>query len=226
MPTRITKTTTLIVVLLFLGLSGCATSTQMKMSGFLQDYSKLQPGGEDRADYIYINKEADFSKYKKSMVDKVVFYLTPELQERGIQPDVMKELADAFEKELAIEINSSIPMTDQAGPDTLRIRIAVTDVEPSDPVLNTVGAILPVGWVVSAASKATTGAAANVGKASIEMEVLDSVTGQILAAAIDTKVGAKYDVAGTKKWGHTKKAFKEWAQKIRERLDEVQGRTS
>lgn len=221
----IKKTITLLSILLFLGLVGCTASKQMNTSGFLQDYSKLQPGGEDRADYVYINKDVDFTKYKKAFVDKVVIYLTPELQSRGIQPDVMKELADAFEKELAMEINSSLPMVDQAGPDTLRVRVAITDIEPSDPVLNTVGAILPVGWVISAASKATTGAAANVGKASIEMEVLDSVTGKILGAAVDTKVGAKYDIAGTSKWGHSKKAFKEWAQKIRERLDEVQGKT-
>ena len=226
MNTVIKKTTTLFAVLIFLGLFGCTTTKQMNMSGFLQDYSKLQPGGEDRADYVYINKGVDFTKYKKALVDKVVIYLTPELQSRGIQPDVMKELADAFEKELAMEINSSIPMVEQAGPDTLRVRVAITDIEPSDPFLNTVGAILPVGWVVNVASKATTGAAANVGKASIEIEVLDSVAGEILGAAIDTKVGAKYDVAGTSKWGHSKKAFKQWAQKIRERLDEVQGKTN
>jgi hypothetical protein len=42
---------------------------------------------------------------------------------------------------------------------------------------------------------------------------------------IDTKAGEKYKmVKGMSKWGHLKDAFKFWAKKLRDRLDEFHGK--
>jgi hypothetical protein len=59
------------------------------------------------------------------------------------------------------------------------------------------------------------------GEAATEMEVLDSVTGERLAAAVDRRQGGKMAFRG--KWTDAKDAFDFWAKRFRERLDEMRG---
>ena len=70
-----------------------------------------------------------------------------------------------------------------------------------------------------------------VGQATVEMEALDSVSSQQVAAYIETRVGKKYHwTKGVKTgvsdymkaystWEYTKQSFDVWAKLIRERLD-------
>ena len=51
-----------------------------------------------------------------------------------------------------------------------------------------------------------------VGRASIEIELVDSLSGQRLAAAIDRREGGT-KVAGSK-WGDVEEAFEYWAAKL------------
>ena len=208
-------------VLMF-SIAACSSNVP-KFSGFLGDYSGLEKGPDGGPDLVYKKPGVNFSKYHKLMVDKVIFYLSDDT--KAIQPDVMKELADAFEKELVKHLNDAYPMVNQPGPDVLRIRIAITDVESSNPGLGTVGAVLPVGMAVNLVSNAATGSSVNVGSASIEAEFLDSTTGEVLGKIVDHKSGSTYDTATLKgEWGHTKKAFQEWAEMLRNWLDRVHGK--
>jgi hypothetical protein len=56
-----------------------------------------------------------------------------------------------------------------------------------------------------------------VGRASVEIELLDSLSGVRLAAAIDRREGGKKVVSG--KWADIEEAFQYWAQKLRGWLD-------
>jgi hypothetical protein len=79
--------------------------------------------------------------------------------------------------------------------------------------------------VVNLFSNVATGESANVGSASIEAEFLDSMSGELLASLVDKKAGSTYDTASVKgKWGHAKKAFQQWAQLLRKRLDVAHGK--
>lgn len=65
--------------LLVLGftLVGCGTTDQARKvdtSGFLGDYSQLQPGKSGEALLVYRNPGADFSKYDKVLVDPVAVW--------------------------------------------------------------------------------------------------------------------------------------------------------
>ena len=81
--------------------------------------------------------------------------------------------------------------------------------------------IIPVGIVVAGATKATTGDNLGTGEAASEMEILDSVTKERLAAAVDRRQGGKAVFEG--KWEDTKEAFDHWAQNFRKRLDKMRG---
>ncbi len=211
-------------LVMMLIIAGCG-GKQPQFSGFLGNYADLKPGPKGGPDLIYVKPGADFSRYHKVMLDKVVLYLTKEAQKRGIQPDELKALADAFEKELVAQLSPAYPLVTSPGPDVLRIRIAITDVKPSRPGLGTVGAVLPVGMAANLVSNAATGSSLNVGSATIEAEFLDSSSGEVLGKLVDRETGSTYDTATLKgEWGHTKKAFHDWAVRLRKWLDRVHGK--
>jgi hypothetical protein len=88
---------------------------------------------------------------------------------------------------------------------------------PRKPVAGAATTIVPVGATVSLIKKSTTGSNRAVGRASMEIELLDSLSGVRFAAAIDRREGGKKAVSG--KWTAIEEAFNYWAQKLRVWLD-------
>lgn len=204
-------------------LAGCAASgmTDVKKAGFLSDYSMLSPGGEDRAALLYIKPNADFKPYNKIMFDRVMVLLADNAEYREIDPAMLKELTDYYQNALFNAVKEGYEIVDQPGPGVLRVRTAITGVTPSKPVANTLSTIIPVGIVASGATKAVSGDNLGTGEAQTEFEVVDALSGERLAAAVDKRQGGKMVFRGT--WTDTKDAFDYWAKRFRERLDEVRG---
>jgi hypothetical protein len=204
-----------------IGLAGCAASgmKDVKQTGFLGNYGQLQPGGDDRAALIYVNPDVDFKPYTKLMFERVSVFLSPTLESREIDPTILKELTDFYQNALLEAVKGGYEVVDQPGPDVLWVRVAITDVVPSNPTANTMSSIIPVGMVVAGATKAVSDANLGTGEAATEMEVLDSMTKERLAAAVDRRQGGKSAFRG--KWVDTKNAFEYWAKRFRERLDEL-----
>jgi hypothetical protein len=196
--------------------AGCAgTGKEIKQSGFLGDYPQFQPGPKGGADWVYLKEGVDFSVYKRIMIDKVVFFFREDAKYKGIYPEELQELSSAFllEMTMALRGAGAYPSAEEPAPDVLRIRFAITDVVPSKPKLNVLTAMVPGGRSVG------------VGQASLEAELLDSMTNKRIGAVIDTKVAEKSKLGeGLEKWGHAKDAFKFWAQRLRTWLDEVHGK--
>lgn len=204
-------------------LGGCAAGgmKEVKKTGFLGDYSMLKPGGEDRAALLYIKPGVDFKLYDKIMFDRVMVWLSPEAQSRGVDPALLKEMTDHYQKALLDAVKDGYRVVEQPGPGVLRVRAAITDVKPSKPVANTMSTILPVGWVVAGATKVASDENVGTGEAATEIEILDAMTGERLAAAVDRRQGGKAAFRG--KWTDAKDAFDFWAKRFRERLDEMRG---
>ncbi len=202
---------------------GCSAHKieEIEHSGFLKNYQELSPGAKDQAVMVYRNKEVDLKPYNKIMLEKVRIFLSPEGKEQGVDPDQLKELADYFNQALMTELKSGYQMVDQPGPDVLRIRTAITDVVPGSPVSGTTTSIIPVGMVIAGTKGAITGTGIGVGQAAAEVEILDSVTGQRIAAAVDRRAGGQAPFKG--KMTDAKDAMDYWAKRIRLRLDQERG---
>ncbi len=190
----------LLVVVFLLG--GCAAGgmDDVEKSGFLVDYSQLTPGGEDRAALTYVDPDVDFKNYDALMFDRVSVWLSPEAEIRDVDPAVFKKMSDYFRHALVKAVEDGYTVVDQPGPNVIRVRAAITDVEPSDPV-----------------AKALSVDNIGTGGAEAEIELLDSMSSERLAAAVDRRQGdqpASRDV-----WEDTKDAFDYWARRFRERLD-------
>ncbi|OEU44504.1 MAG: hypothetical protein BBJ60_11615 [Desulfobacterales bacterium S7086C20] len=216
----------ILVVMIGFALSmnmGCAA--KVKHSGFLKDYPEFEQGPAGGVDLIYLKEGVDFKKYDKVMMDFVQFWFKDGTEYKGIHIHELNELAAAFNKAMADALKDAYPMVDDPGPDVLRIRFAITDVIPSRPALNTITAVTPVGLALSTVKKGVTGTHTFVGEASMEAELLDSLTNERLGAAIDRKAAGKYKIVkGMTKWGHAKDAFGFWAKRLRKWLDEVHGK--
>ena len=195
--------TGLLLIAVFL-LGGCAAvgMDDVEESGFLVDYSQLTPGGEDRAALTYVDPDVDFKKYDSLMFDRVSVWLSPEAENRDVDPAVFKKMSDYFLNALVKAVEDGYTVVDQPGPNVIRVRAAITDVEPSDPV-----------------AKALSVDNIGIGGAEAEMELLDSMSSERLAAAVDSRRGGKPASRGV--WEDTKDAFDYWAGRFRERLDKA-----
>ena len=199
---------------------GCV-SQQVKYSGFLENYPEFEPGRKGGVDSLYLKEGVDFKKYYKVMLDHVVFYFKEDAKYKGIHPDELTELSKAYHKAFAKALRPNFGLVDKPGPDVMRIRTAVTDLVPNKPGVSAMTTIVPTGLVLSYAKKAVTGSHTGVGQASMEVEILDSMTNERIAAAIDTRHGGKLD--GMSKWKAVEGAFQFWGERLRKWLDEIHG---
>lgn len=205
-------------------LVGCASTPKEVPSGFLKNYPQFQPGPADGADQIYTKPGMDLSKYRRVMLDEAQFYLKKSAADQGVQASELKELSDTFHLAVFEALGNAYPLVTEPGADVLRVRLAITDIETSNPAVSGVTTVLPVWLAVSVVKKAATGSYTGVGGASMEVELLDSMSGERLAAAIDTFNGSK--MSGFSKLGATKEAFEFWAKRLRVTLDKAHGKTA
>ena len=212
-----------LVSLLMIGvlgaLMGCATQ-QKANSGFLGEYPVFE-AGQKGVDERYLKPGVDFAKYNRVMLDEVVFYFKSDADEKGIQPTEIKELSEEFYKAFLEELGDNYPLTDSPGPDVMRVRIAITDLERSRPVSGTMSTVVPIGLGVSILKKTTTGEYLGIGSATMEGEILDSTSNDRIGAVIDKKPGGKFDIG---KMSPAKSAFRFWAKRLHEFLDEAHGK--
>ncbi|HEY3278535.1 MAG TPA: DUF3313 domain-containing protein [Syntrophorhabdaceae bacterium] len=203
----------------------CAVSpghgAEKEFSGFLNDYSQLGPGPKEGAKYRYVKPGVDFTKYKKVMLDGVVFFFAEDSKYKGIDPTELKDLSDQFNQAAAKALGDAYPLVAEAGPDVLRLRVAITKLESSSPGRSVISSVIPVGIAISVVKKAATGSWTGAGKTGMEMEALDSLSNERIAAAVDERPGGK--TSSFTKWGSAKEAFEFWAQRLRTVLDKVNG---
>ena len=203
-----------------------AAEKEMTKSGFLQDYSLLTPDDPMKmVNWLYTNEKMDIGPYNKIMLDDLVFFISKDADYKGFEANELAELGEAFQKAMIMNLSGVYEFTDTPGPGVMRLRMAVTNLVPSNSVAGTVTTIIPVGLALSHVKKAATGSHIGMGEVAIESELLDSQTNEILAAVIDSKTGTKYKVGkSTSKWGHAIDIFNTYGQTVRKRLDIRSGR--
>jgi len=135
-------------------------------SGFLGDYSALRAGTTGRARLVFLDASVDFSGYERVIVEPVVVWQSDEARFAGVATSEREALAREFHADLERAFGALFAVREgDAGPGTLRVRAALT------------AAIAP--------AKSTDPQRLQFVEA--ELELLDAVTHQRLAAAVDAK---------------------------------------
>ena len=195
-------------------------------SGFLSDNSiEFRLGGEGEATLVYWNETADFAAYKAVIVDPVTIWLAPKSNLTDVPPNERQQLADAFHAAMVQELGKDFRIVKNAGPGTMRVRIALTDAAESNPTLDTISTYIPQARMLQAAVNVGSETAGFVGEASAEGELLDSQTGELLAAGVDRRAGTKAVGDSTfDSWNDARDAFVAWAKQFSTNLKKRQGR--
>ncbi|HSR11283.1 MAG TPA: DUF3313 domain-containing protein [Thermodesulfobacteriota bacterium] len=200
-----------------IALGACAGSPQPKTSKFLGEYyGNLKPVGAEGNTRAWIREGADFTKYKRVMVDYVVFSFHEDSESKTIDANELKKIADAASLALVNAFKENFPVVGEPGPDVLRVRTAITDLKQSRPALSGMSSVLPIGAGISLLKHGTTDSWTGSGATTAEVMFLDSTTSEVLAAGEDRRT-AGYDDRFSK-WGSAEDAFQYWGERISDRL--------
>lgn len=191
-------------------IAGCAAPVQEQTeSGFLRDYSSLVE--TDDSSYVYVGE--DLGNYSSFMIDPVALLFVmdsenPEFNEAEldeIREYIVTELTEALTKDNAYKIVAS------PAPGVGRIRIGITKIDASTGAYN-----------VLIYTKVT---GAGLGGIATEAEVVDSITGHQLAAAIHWGSGSRFLRAGFTPAGDAKILIGRWVKLARKAIDEMHAKS-
>ncbi|MGC1676854.1 MAG: DUF3313 domain-containing protein [Candidatus Binataceae bacterium] len=189
-------------------------------SGFLgNDYSLLTPpaeGSDQKAMLRYVNPSAGWGSYNKIMIAPVTFWAADDSKVSAADQQALCDYAyNVFVKELG----KNFAIVDQPGPGVLKLSAGLTDATSAVPVLRSVSVIVPQARALSLIKMAATGTYAFVGSAQGALKLNDSVSGQLLAAAVDKRVGGtSVTNVVVFQWGDAEHAIDYWADLTDQRL--------
>ncbi|MBK1725184.1 DUF3313 domain-containing protein [Thiocystis violacea] len=236
-------------------LAGCATTdtsllgsgagvtasdpTRLTQSGFLSNYGRLKPVSWADGIQCWRAPNLDVKQYDKVLIARMKVSLKPG-QQQEIDPTDLKTLTDYFHGAMAKALAPQMKVVDKPGRGVLGLRIALTNLVPTQVSRSVTGTLVPYAFVAEAGSGVATGRPAGstpyLGETAMEMQFVDGASGTVLAECRDTEIGRKYaadldaGAAGAaqtwasgyvnsfQSWAYAKNAFDKWATLTAERL--------
>jgi Protein of unknown function (DUF3313) len=178
-------------------------------AGFLKDYSKLAPNPAVDGDvktYAQTDAQKNLRSYIAVIVDPVEIYLASDADGSKLPEKTRAAAANYFRAALTQAVFDAFPVVDQPGPLVLRLRAALIGVDAGASTTS------PQGEAEHAA---------NISKVGVEMELVDSATGEQIAAMVDREPlgeGQIVETGGTVRHDRSaeaRAAFDEWAGRVR-----------
>ncbi|HEY5974396.1 MAG TPA: DUF3313 domain-containing protein [Geobacteraceae bacterium] len=206
-------------------LGGCGASHQAR-SVDLKQSTLVNPalykeGTDDQALYKYAKPNLDLKQYSKVLIDPVLIRKDGELDKDELEN--YQKLANNAFVYLNQELGKDYSIVKAPEPGTLRIQVAITDADSAKPVRNTLSTLMPIGIGISWVKYAATGKQSGVGEITAEMRISDAATGELLAAALDRRVGGKELSELWSSWHNADSALLYWAQKTRWAFCDMRG---
>lgn len=198
-------------------LGGCAGSYQARnvdlKESVLVNPDILVKGADDQALYRYVNPAVDIRNYTKIMIAPVQIRKDGELDKDELE-NYQKLANNAFVL-LSQELAKDYKIVTEAEAGTMRLQVAITDADTSKPVRNTLSTFFPIAMAVSVVKVGATGKQSGVGEVSAEFKITDAMTGQLIGAALDRRVGGKSLSTLWSTWNDANQGMKYWAQQTR-----------
>jgi len=186
--------------------------------------SKLTPGPAGGVSLRYIAPNVNWSQYTKVMISPVTVW-------GGVKKDVgaadAQYLANYLYQAMVKQVGAKFQLVDEPGPGVMKLQIALTNAETAVPVLRTISMLIPQARVLATLKYVATGSYPFVGSAQGEAEVTDSVTGQVLVAGVDRRIGGgSLETAAQWQLGDAQNVMDNWAALTATRLADFHaGRT-
>jgi hypothetical protein len=216
-------------------------------TGFLSDYARLRPVPDDEGMLCWRDTKTDWKRYDKVLFERIHVYLKPGAKPNPIDPTDLKMLLDYFHAALVKATRPEAQIVTTSGPGVLRVRIALTELTPTNTLDSLAGTAVPYGFVAEIGSGAATGRPAGstpyMGDTGIAVQFRDGASGRVVAECADNEIGRKYAddlekgvtgavtawangyVESFTSWSYAKDAFDKWAAIFARRFDAVRGIT-
>lgn len=186
--------------------SGCGGSKQVK-TGYLSDYSKMQRESDASLRYVDDTTARGYSAF---IVEPVVVYFHEGSKSKGkLTYQQLADLSNYLHAKIVEAVrNAGLTVADQPGISVAKIRIALTDIAKTDAIN-----MLPQATLLGA----------GVGGASMEAEVVDSVTGKQIAAVLQSGQGSRVPFSNLGDWTAAKTVMDQWAKNFQAKLKAMHG---
>lgn len=234
-----------------LGSGSAITATdaaRLTRSGFLTDYARLRPTPWGQGIECWRAPNLDARQYGKVLISRIVVSIAPPEGDgvaSTVDPSDLKSLTDYFHAALVKALKPQMQIVNTPGPGVLVLRIALTDLVPTQVSRSLAGTLIPYGFVAEAGSGVTTGRPAGstpyLGETGMEMQFRDGGSGAVIGECRDTEIGRKYAVDSDgdataiaqtwangylnsfEAWAYAKNAFDKWSALVAERLAALRG---
>lgn len=181
--------------------AGCAGGPPT--SGLLGDYSSFKK----RSDGTLVDQVAspqELARYERVMLTRALVYLAPGSDGAEISEADKRTLGKMFDEALGRELSTTFEVVRDPGQragDVMKIQAAITDVHPG--------------------GAEEGGLEADLGNATVEIEVVDSVSGERLIAAVSRKHAHQVATTKADRMAEAEHAMNEWAAALRRWLEEA-----
>ena len=183
-------------------------------SDFIENMPELAPDSDRSGAMIWEKPGLNRADYTRVMIEPITIYISPDSKEKGLKADELKVLADGFLEALTNTLEPEMPVVSQPGVGVIYIRAALVDVKMANKKRGLMS-YTPVGLVVTTAANAA-GARVILKDAVLQVEVLDSISGERLAVLTDkapTTAGEE-DLS----WESIGKTFTFYAERMEQRM--------
>jgi len=199
----------------FLGPAACVKLTPTETPGRFSS-AAMTGGGEPVAGWRYVNPGARWSQYTKVMILPVTFWGA---EDSKVSPEDQQKLTNYFHEVIQQQLATKFEIVDEPGPGVMTIQAALIDAETATPVLRSISMVLPQARALDSLKYLASGTYAFVGGATVAVKILDSVTHQVLASAVDKRVGGgSIKTAAQWELGDAENAMTTWAEQLTTRL--------
>lgn len=198
-------------------LAACASKTTQpsQYSGFLSDYSQLQPAQSASGVPVMRWVSADFKpeNYRSVLVERPVFYPAP-TPTAQVSQQTLDETALYLQQAMRLELAGRMRVVEYADRDTLVLRSAITAVNLSPEGLK-VYEVIPIALVAAAASTAAGTRDLN-SSIYVELEAIDGRNSQPMTRVVRKGHGLQLENDSTQlSLKDIKPALDEWAKDAR-----------
>ena len=162
---------------------------------------------------LYTRPQLDLSRYHAILLEPIEVWRSA-TSESDLNAGDFARLAGVLQTMVSTALAESWTMTDTPGKGVLRVRLALTDAQASSTAMDFVTTVIPIGVVARLSSDVR----AFVGGASGEAEVTDSLSGELLLAAVDRRVGGKSLTGITDDQSDIMATLEHWTKRIKLRI--------
>ncbi len=198
-------------------LAGCAsqTPTPSQYSGFLSDYTQLQPAQSASGAPVMRWVSPDFKpeNYRSVLVERPLFYPAP-TPDAQVSQQTLDEIALYLQQAMRLELAGRMRVVEHPDTDTLVLRSAITAVNLSPEGLK-VYEVVPVALLAAAASTAAGTRDLNT-EIYVELEVIEARNSQPMARVVRKGHGLQLENDSTQlRLKDIKPALDVWAKDAR-----------